>query len=341
MRWQVVKNMLGSGWLGLSFRFNRTAKEFYRMCFLARAGDLGLLRLLARGPMTPAEAASSLGLEPGQLPALEAFLDMGVAVGELRPVRGGHALKGRLAKSLAEPGNDAWQALASEIARLHAPCMLAAPGDARARTELGALTVSLSSVIARSSRVLEPLMRAVVTEVVPERGPCSLLEVGCGSGVYVLGALERNPELTVTALEREEDVFLDAQERIARSGHAGRCRMVHGDVRSQHFDPQFDCITLYNNIYYFPESERTGVLATLRSWLKPGGRLALTTICHGGGPMSRMMMLWSRISEGAGSLPEAGALAESLRRAGFERVRSITPVAGESFTLFLAGERPV
>ena len=46
----------------------------------------------------------------------------------------------------------------------------------------------------------EPGDGPVVDSVIPARGPCRLLEVGCGSGAYISGACERTPELEALGL---------------------------------------------------------------------------------------------------------------------------------------------
>jgi len=56
-------------------------------------------------------------------------------------------------------------------------------------------------LIARSSRVLEPILGEAVDNVVLVGGAMRLLEIGCGSGVYVRRAAARNPQLTALGLE--------------------------------------------------------------------------------------------------------------------------------------------
>jgi tRNA G46 methylase TrmB len=62
------------------------------------------------------------------------------------------------------------------------------------------------TIVARSSRVLEPFVFAMVYDLVPFRGAMRVLDVGCGSGVYILRASGRNPELTALGLELQPAV---------------------------------------------------------------------------------------------------------------------------------------
>jgi SAM-dependent methyltransferase len=317
-------------------RLSRSVRELYRVCFLARAGEIGLLEFLAGKDGDVGAITQALGVEPDRVQALEALLDLGVSIGELRAAKGRYGLKGYLATALAAKGEDSWRAMTSEVAGLHVPCLLAAPGREADAAKLSELTVALSSVIARSSRMLEPVLKVVTRALIPPRGRVDLLEVGCGSGVYVLAALQRNRVVSVTAVEREPDVAKGATEAIARAGFADRCTMVNADIRTLSFGPDFDLITLHNNIYYFPEGERLQLLVRLHSWLRPGGRLAVTTPCRGGGTFARFMMLWSTVTAGAGSLPDPAEFASLLRQAGFAGASAKRLIPGESYTLFLA-----
>lgn len=336
---RMMWNFVISGQMRVLRHLSRSSTELYRMCFLARAGEIGLLERLGRDGASLPEAADDLGIGPERLPALEALLDLGVALGELRSKNGRYMLKGFLAKSLAVADNDPWRAMASEISGLHAACLAAAPGGEAEARRLSEMTAAYSSIIARSSRTLEPVLKAVTRKLVPSAGAIRILEVGCGSGVYVLDALRRNPEAVVTAVEREPDVAGEAMATIDRAGLAARCAMVNDDVRALSFSPEFDLITLHNNIYYFPEGERPELLSRLGTWLRPGGRLAVTTVCRGGGgPFSRIMLLWSTVTAGAGILPAPDEFATMLAQAGFTGVGTQNLFPGEAYWLF-TGQR--
>lgn len=323
-----------SGRLALLLKMTRASRELYRICFLARAGEMGLLDCLVGRKASAQDIAVSLAVDEGRVEALRAFLDMGVAAGELSCRAGRYALKGRMAAAMAGQEGDAWRAMAMEVAGLHVPYLLAAPGDLKECEKLAALTGTFSEVIARSSRILEPVLKDVTKELVPVGGVFNLLEIGCGSGVYVREALGLNRELRATAVEREPDVAARAWQSLEAANLANRAEVIKADVRDLDFDARFDLITLHNNIYYFEESERPELLKRLRSWLRPGGRLAVTTPCPGGGPFMRFMMLWSVTTSGAGALPDPDGFVTLMDGAGFTGSMARSLVPGERYMLF-------
>src|SRR5262249_57144507 len=83
----------------------RLLKPYSRVCFLGAAAASGLLRRLAGDPVSLDRLATDLAVAPGERDALEAWLDFGVSLGELRRSPAGYALRGRLPRALAEPAH--------------------------------------------------------------------------------------------------------------------------------------------------------------------------------------------------------------------------------------------
>jgi cyclopropane fatty-acyl-phospholipid synthase-like methyltransferase len=191
-------------------------------------------------------------------------------------------------------------------------------------------------LIARSSRVLEPLLFEVIDQVVPRSGAMRLLEVGAGSGIYILRAAERNPQLTAVGLELQAEVADLATENLRQWGLEGRARIAKGDVRERRAEPAFDLVTLHNNIYYFPVEERVALFEHLRGFLAPRGRLLLTTGCRGGSVSMELLNLWSASTRGCGRLPDPSELEAQMRRAGFRAVSARRLMPGEAYFAFTA-----
>lgn len=170
----------------------------------------------------------------------------------------------------------------------------------------------------------------------PRDGAPRLLEIGCGSGVYVRRAAQRNPRLTALALELQPRVAQIARENLGSWGLAERATVETGDVRDRTPDGSFDLATLHNNIYYFRVGERVALLRHALGFLKPGGKLLLTTGCRGGSAAMGILSLWGGLTEGAGRLPEVAELEGQLREAGFRSATSRRILPGEAMFAFVA-----
>jgi SAM-dependent methyltransferase len=300
----------------------RLTTSYQRACFLSAAGRSGLLRALARGSASLDQIAGELGVALTDREALAEWLEVGVRVRVLgRSDDRSYGLRGPLARALAGEANDDMLALLTETVDLHRTLLLETP--LRLRQGRGfTLADQVGDLIARSSRVLEPAVREAIEEVIPRKGALRLLEIGCGSGIYLRYAAQRNPHLTAVGLELQRDVAALASRNLRMWGLSARATIEVGDIIERAPERSFDVATLHNNIYYFPTDGRTKLLAHVRSFLRPGGRLLLTTGCRGGSAGMTVLSLWGAVTRGCGPLPEPEELATQLRQAGFRSVTS-------------------
>ena len=295
-------------------------KSFYKLTYLAAAGEAGLLKRLAAGPATFDSLADFFAVSGEGREALEAWLQMGVRLRLLTLVAHGYALSG-LAKALARPENDPALAMVEEVAGLHHKLISGTLPKLRSG-EFWSLADQDGELIARSSRVLEAFQAEAIQRTFAERGAVRLLEIGCGSGVYLRYAAVRNPSLTALGLELQPAVAEMARKNLRGWGLGDRVKVEDGDFRAKTFGELFDIATLYNNIYYFPVDERVALFEHVRGFLKPGGFLLMTTCCQGGSLGTEALNLWGAATRGAGRLPAEEELVNQLRQAGFSLVKT-------------------
>lgn len=326
--------MFHEGRLGALAGVGRELKSFYRLTYLGAAGDAGLLSRLVNGPAT-LEALVEFYAADGQgREALEAWLQMGIRLRLLSLGPEGYALRG-LAATLARPENDAALAMAQEVAGLHHK-LIAGTLPKLGRGELWSLADQDGELIARSSRILEAFQAEAIRAAIPEQGSLRLLEIGCGSGVYLRYAAERNKTLTALGLELQPAVAEMARRNLREWGIDQRVTVEDGDFRAKTSGESFDIATLYNNIYYFPVEERVALLARVGSFLAPGGFLLLTTCCQGGSLGVEALNLWGAATKGAGRLPAEEELVGQLKKAGYSRVKTSNLLPGDRFVSFQA-----
>lgn len=324
-----------SGTLGSMFAAQRLLHAFQRTTFLASASAAGVLKRLAAGPVAFEVLAAELTQSPRYRDALRDWLDVGVGLGDFSRTGDRYALAGSLARTLAKPEADAIAAFLEEAVTLHHTLVWQAPARMKEGREL-TLADQDGELVARSSRLVEPFVGDAVDAFVPREGALRLLEIGCGSGVYVRRAAQRNAALTVTALELQADVAEVARANLADWGVGERAVVEVQDIRQRPQEAVFDLATLHNNIYYFAVDERVALLRHVRGFLKPGGRVLLTTGCRGGGAAMSVLSLWGSLTQGCGHLPEVAELEAQLTEAGFTEVGATRVLPGEAFFAFTA-----
>lgn len=335
MRLATLAALVRRGQLGLLLSLPRLLPSYYRVTFLGTASANGLLGCLAGGPLALERLAADLGLERAAHDGLAAFLDLGVSLGDLAREPAGYRLRSRLARRLSAPAGDAFAALFAEAAELHHAFIAETPARLRAGRRF-TLADQRGDVVARSSRTLEPFVGEAIDGAVPARGALRLFEIGCGSGCYIQRAAVRNPELTALGLELQPEVAAEARANVQGWGLAGRVAIEVGDVRARAPAAAFDLATLHNNVYYFPIGERVAVLAHVRGFLVPGGRLLLTTACRGGSASTEILNLWGAMTAGCGPLPTPEEIAAQLGEAGFVGLARRRLIPGERYYAFVA-----
>lgn len=132
----------------------------------------------------------------------------------------------------------------------------------------------------------------------------TVLDVACGTGILLPFYFERNVG-KVTAVDISPEMIRITREKFGDSG----AEIICGDVENHEFEDKFDCIVIYNAFPHF--SDPDGLIKTLSTFLKPGGRL---TVAHG---MSRAMI--DNCHRGAAQRVSLGLMHEDALAAIFEK----------------------
>lgn len=310
----------------------RDFTPFTRVHFLAAAAESGVLRAL-REPLTAAELAEKVDVRRPEL--LEALLAVGVALGELATEGQRYSLRGPRARLIASGKGDAFAALVEEW--MHYDADVFRELEPRLRgAALGDYLAPTATIVARSSRVLEPFVSTYLRALVARRRPRRVLDVGCGSGVYLKHAAEASPDVTGVGIDLDRQVVDLARKNVSAWGIADRFEIVAGDARRETPSGPFDLITLFNNIYYFAPEERVTFFRRLAASIAPGGALAVVTATAGPTVAIRAFDLVLQSTEGCWALPSRDALVAQLRDSGFGGVRRDEIAAGQSLDAFLA-----
>src|SRR5262245_44444733 len=165
-----------------------------RLNFLYAACASGLLRQLR-------EWKQRSELNP-QFETVDAMLEVGVALGELKRHGNRYRISGRRALALSGQEGDSLAALIEAFVTYHA-AVYRDFGRLSARPGKGNYLAGKGELIARSSRILEPFIVEFVQSQVVGKGPLSMLEVGCGSGIYLYHAARANLQATGIGIDFE------------------------------------------------------------------------------------------------------------------------------------------
>jgi SAM-dependent methyltransferase len=319
------------------FRLMLDARSFLRLHFLDAAVQSGLAAALL-APATREELATRLGAARPEL--LDALLDVGLALGELGKDEERYLVRGRALRALQAEDGDGLAALAEAFVTYYNSIYLGLP-ERMAGGPLGDYLDWIGPVVARFSRMAEPYVAGFLADAARSRPGLRVLDVGCGSGIYLRMAAEANPEAVGLGLDRDPAVAEQARANLAAWDLAGRFTVQAGDLRDSGLDqsPGFGLIVFANLAYYFPPTERETVYGRLAGLLAPGGRLAL--VCHFAGQgrdlFAANLNAATCSMRGCWPLPDLAETRAQLASAGLPQQKVERLMPGSSLYGILAG----
>jgi SAM-dependent methyltransferase len=306
------------------------------MHFLYAALESGLLQALA-SPRTQEELKDELMVNDPDV--LSALLQMGVALGELRLRRNAFSLRGRRARALQQPRNDALVAMIQANVTYYSDAYRRLT-DRMSGDAVAGVLAGFGPLVARFSKITEPHVHAFIKKSASGGAGGRILDVGCGSGLNLRMALNARAGSEGVGLESEHHVAARARENMDAWGLSGRATIVGADARGlpPEADGPFELVMVMSMVYYLETDERVGLLREIRDRLGPGGRVALTTSCGGPGmdPFTANLNLVTTFYEGLTPLPTAEEMEGQLREAGFQEVRRSTLIPGTTYLAFTA-----
>jgi len=187
----------------------------------------------------------------------------------------------------------------------------------------------------------EAWRRRAVAELAAPRGG-AVADLCCGTGDLAFHLLRSDPALRVTAVDFTEPMLDGARARARREDPAGRAEFVLGDVtRLPYADATFDGATMGFSMRNVADIGAT--LREARRILKPGARFvnldvtkpanALVRRLFGlyfyglvplvGGLVGGSQTAYRYLPNSLTNFPDAAALAQRFREAGFRDVRTV------------------
>lgn len=302
-----------------------------RFHYLYAALDSGLLAALAQ-PHSKEELMDELAVQRPEF--LEALLDMGLALKELKQKGGKYHLRGKISKSLLGPQGDSLSAMVQAEATYYNSVYRHAAERMRGAPS-GNYLDTIGNVVARFAKLAEPLLRRFIKEILEGRGTARILDLGCGSGIFLKSAREANPNAVGLGLDMDPQVVQQARDNLNKWGLGAGFEVIEGDIRQP--PPQvkgpYDLITMFNLAYYFTPRERAELFQFLRGLLSPDGVLGVASnlASQGKDPAAANLNLANCSIEGLHPLPSLDGLCAELEECGFSKVSPVKIMPGSTF----------
>jgi 2-polyprenyl-3-methyl-5-hydroxy-6-metoxy-1,4-benzoquinol methylase len=307
-----------------------------RIHFIFAAYESGLLKELA----VPCERETLIeNLHIKHTDLLDALLDVGLATEELGKNNQRFFIKGKRSKAIMNTKGDMLAAMIQANITYYSDAYRNA-SDRLKGGELGDDLYKMGDLVARFSKIAEPILKHFLSAIVTGRNPMRILDVGCGSGVFLHSIHSANRSATGVGLDIDEAVVRQAKDNMLEWGLKDSFSILLGDIRHppKEIAGPFDLITLFNILYYFHDKDRIELLHSLRAMLSPQGVLALAMNCHSRGTdigAANLNMVNCSL-KGLTRLPDRDEIIALLRRCSFRQIDTHRFIPGSTFYGFVA-----
>lgn len=310
-----------------------------RIHFLFAAYESGLLKEL----VNPSERQSLIDNLHVQRPdLLDALLDVGLATKELGMKNQRFFIKGKRSRAIVNNGGDMLAALIQANITYYSDAYRHAPSRLKGG-ELGDDLDFIGDLVARFSKIGEPLLKNFLSTIVAGRHPMRVLDVGCGSGAFLQSIHSANGSATGFGLDIDAAAVRQAKNNILEWGLQDSFSILQGDIRilTEEIEGPFDLIILFNILYYFKEEDRAELLNKLRAMLAPRGVLAIAMNCHSQGADigAANLNIVNCSLKGLTPLPSREEIVSLLKRCSFPEIDTQRFVPGSTFYGFVARNR--
>jgi SAM-dependent methyltransferase len=244
----------------------------WRLSVITTASRLELFSRLEGGSMDAERLADETGCVPQLLGALlDACVAMGVLCREGDRYRNSHLSSAHLVEwrplyvghilEIQARGTPRWGRLLQ---------MVTTGQPQEGPDELG----EQHPVFTRAMNDLGMLDEASALAAAVDLSACrSLVDLGCGSGLYSINLCRRFPQLTATLVDREQ-VLPTTNEMIVASGLADRIRVRAGDMETDPIGEGVDAVLLSDSLYYDAATAKR-ILRSVRTALNAGGNVII------------------------------------------------------------------
>lgn len=298
----------------------RELHSWIRLEFLGVVARSGIADALAE-PRNTEEILEQTRISDGEL--LAALLELGVSLRELRERRGRYRIRGRRMRAIAGASADL-RGVVEELTVYGNPVYSALESHLHGKAPQP-YDADCGDVVAAASRVAEPILGPTLRTISRRLQPRRVLDIGCGSGVYLHHILDAVPNATGLGIDLDESATAGAVEHLRHL--QARCQVRQGDIEQLVGElGEFDLVLLLNNIYYWAPADRAGILGTISRVIAPGGTLVVATATPAGQAFNRHLDLVLRVTESSHCLPTKAELKADFHTAGLIDTSVVEPV---------------
>jgi len=255
------------------------ARGYQAPCALAAAADLGLFDAISEGKDTPSKLARVLKCDAR---GLEMLLNAIVALNILRKDRDRFSISLEVAKFLREDSSRSVQAMI----RHQANCLrnwaelanvIKTGRPAQRRSSIRGKMADQEAYIEAMDCTYAPIADRLVRSVRSLRMVSQILDVGGGSGTWIMALLRACPAAGATLVDLPKVISL-ARRRLVSEGFSNRVKLTGLDFTKNELPRGADLVWLSAIIHQNSRKQNRALFQKIFRAMAPGGRLIVRDI---------------------------------------------------------------
>ncbi|CAG9620506.1 class I SAM-dependent methyltransferase [Sutcliffiella rhizosphaerae] len=218
--------------------------------------------------------------------------------------------------------------LLKEMMELHIPTLIKYPKIMKSEEKEVFDQQEHGMVVAQTSSLLEQLAIPRVMKVMKKANPQTVVDVGCGSGGYLLRLSRKFPKIKMLGIELNKDVAKEAGEKCREQKQID---IVCEDVHEWSPKEKVDFVMLNNILHYISPHDRLKLFRKVSKWIPEKGVLSVVSPIHNskhGGQFSSVFNSFFTAFENLYPLPSESDLIE-LANAANLKIQKMQPVIRE------------
>ncbi|OMP66525.1 hypothetical protein BTO28_12445 [Domibacillus epiphyticus] len=289
---------------------------------------LDLFEKLSRG-MSIDQVISEYGYEDN---LLRSWADTGVVLDHLK--KNGEQLipSKQMMRFFTQKSEDAIGELLKEMFEMHMPVLMNYPDMIKTKRKSSFNGDHFGKTVAATSALIEKRAFPHVVKELQLRKPEWVLDIGCGTGGYLMKLARKMNRGTYAGVDISKDVIDIAREKAKKYGLDQKVRFYYADINKWDVpDGLFDIVMMNNLLHYYSPDTRADLFARVAQLLSPKGTAVVITPLYlekGGRRFSAAFNSFMEAHDNLYPLPKRKELVQDAKAAGL-KLKAVKTVVRE------------
>ncbi|WP_050180384.1 class I SAM-dependent methyltransferase [Domibacillus robiginosus] len=289
---------------------------------------LDLFRKLASGA-TLESLVADYGYEET---LLRSWADTGMVLGHLKKEGDRLIPSKKMLKFFSQGSNEAVGELLKELFEMHMPSLMSYPKMMESNQKGQFNGEDFGKTVAATSALIQKRAFGHVLSEINAQKPQWVLDIGCGTGGYLMNLAERMKQGTFVGVDISRECVDEARQQAETKGLAEKVKFYYADINTWEVPDQFfDVIMMNNLLHYYSPDARKELLARVSRLVNQNGTVIMITPLYlerGGQRFSAAFNSFMEAHENLYPLPRKKELIRDAASAGLE-LKSIKTVVRE------------